>query len=383
MKNYLIITLAIIMVASCQPPKPAPTDVAGIKVLIKEKNAAIKEIEQEVRNLEEELLKLEPRKIEKIVVTTAPVSKSTFEAFTKVQATVVSDEMVYASSETGGRILNTYVKEGQYVSKGQKIAKLDLVSMEKQLDELNTNLAFATTIYERQAKLWEKNIGSEIQYLQAKNNKEQLENGIKTLNTQLAKANVYAPISGVVDKEFLKAGEMSSPGMPIVQILNTRKIKIVADIPETNLQDVKKGDVVEVYLPALNKTLSKKITLVGRSIDPSNRTFKIEIELDNSDGMLKPNLLSEVTFKSLSVKEAISIPVDIIQETVSGDKYVYVTKVEGQNIIATRKAVTVGDSYDGNIIIETGLDLGDQLIINGSTAAREGTELTISNPTVQ
>lgn len=383
MKNYLIIILAALFVVSCKSPTAEPTDIKGYKSLIAEKKAAIKTLEMEVEQLQASLSKLEPKKEEKIVVTVAPVSQSTFEAFTQVQANVIADETVFASSETGGRIISTFVKEGQNVSKGQKIAQLDLESLEKQLNSLNTNLAFATTVYDRQAKLWNQNIGSEIQYLQAKNNKEQLEDAIATLKTQMTKANVYAPISGIVDKEFLKAGEMSGPGTPIVQILNTRKIKIIADIPETNIRDVKKGDVVDVYFPALDKTLSKRITLVGRTIDPSNRTFKIEIETSNNDGLLKPNLLAEVTFKSLSKKDAISIPVDIIQETVDGKKYVYTVKQESGKNIATQKMIQTAESYDGQMVVTEGINTTDQVIINGSTSVREGMELIISNSTAQ
>lgn len=381
MKQFIYIILATMLVASCQPKDENPTDVPGIKAKIAEKKTELKALETEIKDLQADLAKLEPKKEEKVVVTVEPIAMKAFNAFSTVQANVVSDEVVMASSETGGRILVMNVREGQYVKRGQMIAKVDLVSLEKQLDEIRTNLAFATTVYDRQKRLWEQEIGSEIQYLQAKNNKEQLENGIETLKTQLAKANVYAPISGVVDKEFLKAGEMAGPGAPIVQILNTSKIKVVADIPETNIQNIKKGDMVEVSLPALDITMNKKISLIGRSVDPANRTFKVEVDIDNSKGLIKPNLLAELKFNSMSKKDVITVPVDLIQEGVDGEKFVYVTKSDGATTVATKKFIDTAESFEGNIIVTEGLTIQDNIIVNGSTAVREGMQLIITNTT--
>ena len=142
-----------------------------------------------------------------------------------------------------------------------------MTTLENQIAEINTNLSLAQTVFERQERLWNQNIGSEIQYLQAKSNKEGLEKSLATLKSQISKKNIYAPLSGIIDKEFMKQGETASPGMPIVQILNTNKVKIVADVQENFLPSINKGDAVQVYFPAINKTVDKKISMIGRTID--------------------------------------------------------------------------------------------------------------------
>ena len=210
-----------------------------------------------------------------------------------------------ASSETGGRITYLKAKEGQSVKKGQLIAKVDLDAIDKQVDEIKTSLSLAKDTYERQKRLWEQNIGSEIQYLQTKNNVDRLEQSLKTLDFQKTKANVYAPISGAIDKVMLKEGEMSSPGLPIVEILNTYKVKVVANLPENYLGKVKRGQYVDIHFPAIDLDKKAKITLVGRSIDSANRTFKIEIEMSNHNQVLKPNLLAIVKINDLTIDDAL------------------------------------------------------------------------------
>ncbi len=379
MKYYILSTLAILLLFSCQAPEVWPEDIDGKKTLLKEKRTELQALQADIDKLNTEIEVLEPKKVDKAVVDLRTISPSTFNSFVSVQANVVSDDMAMASSETGGRILSVNVEEGQYVKRGNLIARVDLQSLEKQKDELVTNLNFATTVFERQKRLWDQEIGSELQYLEAKTNKERIEKGIAQIETQLAKANVYAPISGIIDREFLSAGEMAAPGAPIVQILNTSKIKIVADIPERNLQSVKRGDQVEIYFPAIDKTITERISLVGRSIDPSNRTFKIEMNTSTMGGLLKPNLLAEVKFNDLSIKDAIVIPVDIIQENVDGQKYVYVGKKDQGKTIAEKVVIETEDSYDSEIVITQGLKEGDMLLVKGHKSVKNGTELIVNN----
>jgi len=262
--------------------------------------------------------------------------------------------------------LSVNVSEGQYVKRGQLIATTDMVTLEKQISEIQTSLALAKTVYERQQRLWDQNIGSEMQYLEAKANKERLEKSLETLNSQVSKKYVYAPISGYVDKEFLKQGEMASPGMPIVQILNTSKIKVEAELQESLLGKIKSGEYVDVIFPALEDTVKSRVTMIGRTIDPANRTFKIEVGMDSRRGKLKPNLLAEIMINDYVQKDALTIPINCIQEEVSGKKYVYrAVDVDGKTL-AEKTYVQMGESADSDIIITLGLNPGDRVITDGA-----------------
>lgn len=376
MKNLLFILCALLFVASCKPQDLEAEKqelIATKKKAVSTKKAKVKELEDEIAKLSEEILELEPKKEKApILITTETLQKQDFKRYTQVQASVLSEDQVYVSSETGGRILSVRVKEGQSVKKGQLVATVDLKSLSDQKAELETSLSLAKDVYDRQKRLWDKNIGSEIQYLQAKNNYDRLQKSMTTLETQIAKANLYAPITGIVDKEFLKAGEIAGPGAPILQLFNPNKLKVSADVPESYLSSINKGDKVEINFPALGTQITKTISLLGRTIDPNNRTFKVEVTSTSEGGTLKPNLLAELKFNDYTKKDAIIVPLEIVQEEVSGRKYVFTAgKKEGKDV-AIKSYVTIGEGYEGNIVIEEGLNAGDQIIIDGARSVANG-----------
>lgn len=379
MKNLnriLFLALATLLVVSC---RPEGDELTQKKALLKEKSTALRALQQEVATLKEEVAKLSPEIIpDSTLVQVAQVGATDFVRRVLIQGSVVASESVYASSTVGGRLTSMNVKEGQQVSRGQLIATVDMETVEKSIAELNTALSLANTVYERQKSLWEKEIGSEIQYLQAKNNKERLEDNLAAAKSQLKHKNVYAPISGTVQMEFIGAGEVAGPGTPIVEILDTRNLKVQADVPEQYLTNIKRGTPLKVSFPALAKEVDSKVVLVGASIDPSNRTFKVETSLNNSKREYKPNLLAELSFVDLSRDDVVTIPLDIVQEEVSGRKYVYkVTKDEKGRDQATKTFITLGESYDGNVVIEEGLVSGDQLVTTGGRSLTEGSLLDI------
>lgn len=376
MKNIVFILLAVVLVASCKPKDPEVEKKALIsekKKSVSEKKAEIKTLQDEIDVLAAEILELEPKKEKAAtLITTEEIQTQEFKRYTQVQASVKSDEQVFVSSETGGRLLSVNVSEGQYVKRGQLVATVDLKSLTDQKAELETSMSLAKDVYDRQKKLWDQNIGSEIQYLQAKNNYERFQKSLNTLQTQIAKANIYSPISGVVDMEFLKAGELAGPGAPIVQLFNPNKLKITADVPETYLGKIKRGDKVDIHFPALDKEIKKSIKLLGRTIDPSNRTFKVEVSTTSEGGVLKPNLLAEMSFNDYTKKDAVVVPLEIVQEEVSGKKYVFVVGKKDGKDVALKSYVTTGEGYLGNIIIEEGLSAGDQIIIEGARSIANG-----------
>ena len=371
-KSILLLSTSILFIFACKPKDP--TDLKGMRALLSEKKEELNEIQESIDALQVKITELEPkREVKKVLVSVDTIQTTEFQQFSNVQATVVPDDFVNASSETGGRIINRYAKEGDYVKKGQLLATIDMQTLEKQIDELATSYSLAKTIYDRQKRLWDQNIGSELQYLEAKTKKESLEKTKSTLESQLTKKNVYSPISGVVDQEFLQQGEMSAPGVPILRILNTRKIKIVADLPENYLGSVKKNDKVSVYFPALDKTVESRITMIGRTIDPANRTFKIEIQANNSSGDLKPNLLAQVNVNNYTNKNAIAVSSELVQEDVNGARFLFTVGMDKEgNLIAKKQIVETGESYENKIEVNTGLNVGDIIIVEGARSVSTG-----------
>jgi len=380
MKNLIILTLLTALVAfGCNPGDGADTNthdldtVEGLRAAIKEKTSQVSDLQGELETMSAKLKRIDPTaKKPKVPVEVMALESQTFESFSTIQANVTADDLGMASSETGGRITALNVSEGSYVKQGDLIATVNVETLEKQKLELQTSLSLAKTVFERQKRLWDQNIGSELQYLEAKNAKERIEQSLTTFDSQLAKKNVYAPISGVVDMVNVKQGEMAGPGAPIVMILNTSQLKIEADVPEKFLTSVKRGSTVEVFFPALDIETKKTISSVGRRIDPANRTFKIEMNTSSMGGKIKPNLLAEVTVKEQSIKDVIMIPVNLLQQEVSGDNFVFV-EVDG---VATKKKVVTGISNDDSIIIEDGLTDGDNVIVVGAIGLSNGAELT-------
>lgn len=378
MQKYIFILLLVSAFISCG--KKEDNTLEGKKVLLAEKNAELAKLQKEVADIQTEIDKLEPKKEKApLAVTTLAVEKKEFKRFIDLQGSVATDDVVNASSEMGGRILRLYVKEGQNVKRGQLVATTDAEGLDKQKDEIKKALDLAVDVYERQKRLWDQNIGSEVQYLQAKNAKERLEKTLSTMDVQSRKRNVYAPISGVVDKVYLKEGELAGPGTPIAVMLNMSTVKVVSDVPETYLGKVKNGDKVVVQFPALDKEITQTVTMIGRTIDPSNRTFKMEVKLINGSGELKPNLLSVIKLNDLTIKDALFIPVDIIQQEVSGKKFVFVVKDQSGKKAASKAYITTGESADNQIIVTSGLSSGDQIIVKGARSVLEGQNITIES----
>ncbi len=381
MKYLSPLILVVLLVFACQPEPTYPTDLVGKQNLLKEKQKELRAITKLIGKLELEIDSLDPNAKQekpKTLVTTQSVKKKNFERFIDIQSSVESDDIVMASSETGGRLLSMTVKEGNHVKKGQAIAAVDLESVNKQIDELNKALELAADVYERQKRLWDQNIGSEIQYLQAKNNKERLEKSLETAKFQLTKANVYAPISGVVDMVFLKSGEMAAPGQPIIQILSTGTVKVVADVPEKYLTSVKKGEKVSIKFPSLDKEVQARVSLIGSTINPANRTFKVEVNVPNRGGILKPNLLASMLISDYAANDVVVVPLELVQQEVSGNSFVFIKSENSEGAIAKKVMVKIGESYNNEVIITEGLKGGEELIVDGARGLANNESITIN-----
>jgi len=372
MKSSLLLSLSILLLAACG----GNTDNIEAK---KEQLATYKkemnELSQKISSLEKEIAEMDPSFTQNTrkttLITTTPVQTKTFKHFVEVRGSVASRNNVTLSTEVPGRIVSVKVKEGQRVRKGEVLVSLDAETIRNSIKELQTSLELATTRFERQANLWEKKIGTEIQYLEAKNRKESLERNLETARSQLAQTIIRAPFSGNIDKVMARIGEMAQPGVPLVRIVSLTDMYIEADLSESLLGKFQEGDSVEVTFPSLNKQVQTTISAIGQVINPNNRTFTIEIRLPESDDLLKPNLLAVVKIKDFEANDAVVIPTNLIQTDNSGD-FVYITKQGDEVTEAEKVHVERGLTYNNETLITSGLQGNEKLIKEGFREVAEG-----------
>lgn len=344
-----------------------PDNVDSLRTLLKEKQAELKTLNDYIVTIQEKISELDTSVKSRRLVTVDTVKRADFKHYVDIQATVQSDDVVSISSEVPGRIIRLLIKEGQQVSKGQLVAKIEMESIQKQMEELQTSLELANTVFERQSRLWEQKIGSEIQYLEAKNNKERIDRSLSTLKTQAAKSNVYAPTSGVIETLNTQEGEYASPGMPIAVVVNTSRLKIVSEIPENYIGMIKNGEKVRIKFPTLGTEIESRVTMIGKTINTSNRTFKVEAMLSGGKNeLLKPNLLALMMISDFEAKNAITVPIEVVQQEANGNNFVYLLDQGKDGAYAKKTYVEVGKSYDTSILITKGLEGGEIIVAEGA-----------------
>ncbi len=291
-------------------------DDAAKRERLQELKQQLHDLEQQIQQLEKELAGSQEKEV--VRIKTRELNSQLFEHFIEVTATVEADEDVDVSPESSGVIKEVLINEGQRVSKGQIMARLNTDVLERSIDELEVQLDLAKTNYERQKNLWDQNIGSEMEYLRAKNNKESLEKRIASLKTQIELAEIKSPADGVVDILYQEKGQIGSPQIPFAKVINISKLKIYGDVSESYLTKIHEGDAVTVRFPALDHEVEAKIDQVGNIIDPNNRTFRIRINLNNPDKMIKPNLVAVLKLRDYANDDAIVVPTLFIKEDFSG-----------------------------------------------------------------
>lgn len=374
MKPYYIIALVSLLAACSQEKK---SDLQSKRAELDELKSQQTELTTKIKSLESELAKLEPKKAEETrvkEVAVSPIAASTFRHFVELQGTIDAKNNVQVSPKSGGVVTAVYVKEGDYVKAGQAIAKVDDQLLRESIAELKTQLTLANTMYEKQANLWKQQIGTEMQYLQAKTNKESLERRLSTLNAQLSQSTVTSPISGVVDQVAVKIGQSAMPGVGLVRVVNLSQLKAVAKVSDTYSGSVRKGDPVQIDFPDLDKKLNSTISFVATTVDPATRTFTIEAPLP-SDNALKPNMLARIKINDKTQAKAIVINQNLIQDTEKG-QLVYVAVDEGGKKVAKAKTVKTGQSYGGQIEVTQGLQAGDQIVTAGYQDLVDGQQIS-------
>ncbi len=366
MKNALLTMVILATLVSCNQSSDKKGELEKLKTEREILNTKISKLEAEVNPNQ--------KKDEKAVTVTAKkIETTTFNHYVEIQGIVDADQNVSVSPEMAGIVTNVFVREGSQVKKGDIMATLDAQVLKQSVEEVRTQLDMATIIYEKQKNLWDKKIGSEVQFLQAKSTKESLERRIKTLQEQISMANVVSPISGSVESVPLRVGQMASPGLPTssIRVINMSSAKIMADISENFASRIRNGNQAFIRFPDLGKEIETKLSFTSRFIDPSNRTFKVECRISTSEIELRANMIAYVKIKDYSNEASLVLPVNIIQSNQDG-KYVYVISKVGDKNIAVRKKVTTGMDYNGESEITSGLSAGDQVITAGYQSLKEG-----------
>jgi len=370
MKTTVLLAVVALFLASCAAT-PVSDEQAKRNELQQYKQQ-MQELKQKIEVLENELSVNETKEMVKVNVS--GVETRLFEHFVEANGTVEAEMDVDVSPESAGIIEAILVKEGDRVSKGQVLARLNGETLKRSLDEMNVQLGLARTTFERQKNLWEQHIGSEIQFLQAKANLESLEKRIDGMNAQIDMAVIKSPVDGVVDIIYQKKGQIGSPQVPFAKVLNIDKVKIYADVAETYLTKLKQGDMVTVSFPALERDVKVPIYRIGNTIDPNNRTFKVRVNLSNPDRMIKPNLVCVLKIRDYVSENTIVIPSLLIKEDFRGDYTYVVSEKEGKKV-ASKVYVKPGMSDNNMTEVTEGLTAGMQVISEGFNQVIDGTPI--------
>lgn len=334
----------------------------------------------EIDQLNAAINRLDPNKNFPLV-TTQQVQDTVFNHYTEVQGDVATKENIVIYPEYSGVLTKVYVKEGDRVKKGQILAKIDEGGLGSQLAQLEARASLAKTTFERQKRLWEQNIGSEIQYLESQTNYEAAQNAVSQLQSQLGKTTVRAPFSGVIDEVISDEGQVVSPGQnELFRLVNLDNMYVQASVPENYLNNIKKGTSVIVEIGAIGKTFEGEVRQVGNFINPNNRTFQVEVAIPNEDGMLKPNLIATVKLNDYSAENAVIIPENALQKNSMGESFVYVLAPTSDSTGTAQKVLVETGYTSGNAVeITKGLKPGDQLIVQGAKSLRDQQKVKIQD----
>jgi RND family efflux transporter MFP subunit len=371
LKKYSVLTVAVLFLAACGNK---PTDKkAELDLLLKQQN----ELAEKISTLKSEMEKAGDTSLINTNIKTVALKEMTatpFSHYVEVQAKVDASQSVSATAKMGGTVTSILVSEGDKVAAGQVLAKLDDVLIKQSIAELQTQIDFATNIYKKQKALWDQQIGSEVQYLTAKNNKESLENKMKSAREQWSMTEIKAPISGTVDAVPIKIGQAIMPGIPCFNIVNLSGLKIKAEVAEAYISKIKTGDNVIVSIPDLKLDLNAKVSFTSSSVNPMSRTFTVEVKVPANVTSLRPNMIAVMKIADYNSVNAMVVPINVVQSSSDGNYVLTAITENGKNIV-TKKVVQTGLSYNGSIEVLSGLTAGDKIIIAGYQDVNPGEDV--------
>ncbi|MCD4745099.1 MAG: efflux RND transporter periplasmic adaptor subunit [Bacteroidales bacterium] len=367
MKKIFGILLLCVFIISCNEDKQSK-----LEKLEKQRD----ELSEKINKLKKELNSKKIIADNFIYVKAEKVQNRIFKHFIEIQGNVESDNNIFVPAQSPGVIQRIYVNRGDKVTKGQILAEQDASIILNGIEEVKTGLELATIIYEKQKRLWEKEIGSEIKYLQAKTQKESLEKKLQTLNEQYKLTKIISPIDGTIDEIAIKKGEAAAPGFGAIRVVQLTKLKVKAYLSENYITNIKKNDSVKIFIPSINKYFSTTIFAVSQVIDPDNRTFNIEISVPDNIKDIKPNMLAILTINDYTNPEALVVPVNVVQNS-GGEIFLFVAKKNKKNWIAKKRIVKTGKYYNNKLEITENLNNGENVIIFGYQDLADGQIVSI------
>ncbi|MER3319293.1 MAG: efflux RND transporter periplasmic adaptor subunit [Allomuricauda sp.] len=389
MRKAIYITLSAAVLASCGGNSGkslekvmASKDVEAIRAKHAEISSEKKALEVQLKSLDSAIALLDDT-AKLPLVTTIEVHPKKFNHYLELQGDVMTKQNVLIYPEMSGTLNRVHVKEGQKVSKGQLLATIDDGGLSSQLAQLRTQAELSKTTFERQKRLWEQNIGSEIQYLQAKTNYEAQQSAVKQMESQVGKSSIRAPFTGIIDDVIKDEGTVVSPGpgSEVFRIVNLSNMYIEVEVPESHLPNVTPGKDVKIYFPVLGDSVSTKIRQTGNFINPSNRSFTAEIPVPSHDGKIKPNLTARVMINDYTSDNAILIPQSILSENANGEQYVFLVDADSiqNDPVAKKVVIKTGKTQGDYVEVLSGINEGDAIIDEGARSVKEGQKVNIKN----
>jgi len=377
--KHITIVTSLIILASCGGGKTGDT-LADKKTKLADLKKQQVDLGNQITALQAEIVKQDssaaPEKAKLVAVT--KLNEENFNHYIDLQARVDADNIAYVTSRgVPGQVKAVYVKQGDFVKKGQLLLKLDDAIIKQQLQQAQTQLGFAQDIYNRRNNLWKEGIGTEVDFISAKNNVDQAQKQVDIIEEQLSFSNVRAETSGVADEVTIRVGETFPSATGVIKIVNNNDLKIVAEVPENYLSRVKTGSSMVVTLPDINKTFNTTVNISGKVIDPNSRSFYIEARIPAGTGA-KPNELAVAKILDYSASNAITISVNTLQTDEQG-KYVLVAENKNGKLYAQKKRVEIGELYGDKIEIKNGLQSGDMLITDGYNNLYDGQLITTNS----
>jgi RND family efflux transporter MFP subunit len=377
MKKILLISALSILIFSCGKKE----DTTTIDNLIVSKNVVALQakkvlLQADLTKIEEALATLDTKK-EEALVSVLTLKDTVFNHYLDIQGDVNTKENILVQPEFQGTLVELNVKAGQRVSKGQILGRVDDAGLSQQVASLENQYAFAKTTFERQKNLWNQKIGSEMQYLQAQTQMISAQRGVAQIKAQLSKTIIKAPFSGIIDEVFVEKGQVVAPSAQgLMRIVNLSNMYVSTSVPETYIGKLKIGTQVDVFLASLGKTYKGKVRQIGSFLNPSNRSFGIEVSVPNPDNLLRPNQVAKLKIIDYVNTNSVVIPSSIIQEDSEGNKFVFTaTNINGKTGIAKKAIVKLGQSSDSGTEILSGLAADDVIVTEGANAISEGMKL--------
>ncbi len=375
MKKHLILLFSAVLLISCEQN---PDSLEGKQAMLEEKQKELAELQAAVNQLETEIAAMDTTATEAATpVETKSLSNETFEHYVKLTGTVTSKENIMISAETSGRVVAIPALEGQKVGRGTVLVRIENEAVSNQLQEAKSSFELAEVTFQKRKKLWDQKIGSEMEFLQAKNAFETTKSRYAQVQTQYNNTIIKAPINGVVDDISVKEGEFVGMGSPIVRVVDLEKVEIEAELSEQYLRAIKKGDSVKVEIPALGITRKAPVAFVSQVINPDNRSFKIKVNLENKDGQIKPNVLANLMIRDYRNDTALVVPSTSINKDLKGD-FVYLAVSKDGDLVAQKRYVKKGSSFGASTEIKEGLKADDQVITIGYNQVNDGEKISLN-----